>query len=90
MKLNRVSANDRFNYSSLSKNGGQKRLRQSDHYDWRVNVTNDYWTASLEVGSENQGMNVIFDTSTDWLALQGELCDNCSVNKFYSSASSTS
>jgi len=35
-------------------------------------------------------MNVIFDTSTDWLALQGSQCANCRGNKFDSAASATS
>lgn len=34
-------------------------------------------------------MNVIMDTSSDWLALVGQECSNCKGNKLDTSASST-
>ena len=75
-----------FNYSSIlqaKESAESHHLRQqADSRKWKVNVSNDFWTGSLFVGSTQKQMNVIFDTSSDWLALQGKECNECKGNKF--------
>ena len=56
---------------------------------WNINSEREFWTGPLEVGSNGQVMEVIFDTSTDWLALQGIDCEKCEGNTYNSSRSTT-
>lgn len=47
------------------------------------------WTGKLFIGAKEEPMNVLFDTASDWLMLQGKDCRNCEGNPFDIKSSSS-
>ena len=41
------------------------------------------------MGSQKDSVDVIFDTASDWLSVEGNLCTNCEGNTFSVTESST-
>ena len=46
------------------------------------NHLNMVYTGSIWAGSQNQRLEVVFDTGSDWLVLETDLCSNC-IAPFY-------
>ena len=46
------------------------------------------WTGTVYMGSQKTPMDVIFDTASDWLSVEGELCDTCEGDVYQISDSS--
>lgn len=53
-------------------------------------VDGTMWTGSVLMGSNKQEMRVIFDTASDWLAVEGDSCSSCEGEVFAASQSVTS
>ena len=75
-------------------NGRGKLLKQSaaaKNLNWNILADNasHFWTGQLFVGSQATEIEVIFDTSSDWLALEGQDCLACGTN-FFNATDSTS
>ena len=59
----------------------KKRLGVND----QVSITNysdQLFYGSLYLGTQNFEVNVIFDTSYDWLLIEGENCQTCTGKKY--------
>ena len=57
-----------------------------------VKLTNfeDYaYTAPILMGSDNQPMEVVWDTGSDWLTVEGDFCSQCQGNTYWNGASTT-
>ena len=48
-----------------------------------------FWTGSLKVGSQGELIDVVFDTSSDWLAFEGSQCESCTGNTYNAAQSET-
>ena len=48
------------------------------------------WTGELYLGSQGHAMNVIFDSASDWLIIEGSECGTCEGNVYDISKSATS
>ena len=40
------------------------------------------WVGEILMGESFEPMNVVFDTGSDWLVVQGSTCDNCEGGKY--------
>ena len=58
-------------------------MRQSQPVDLQV------WVGELFLGSEKMPMSVVFDTSSDWLAVEDKSCDTCLDAPYEAAASAT-
>ena len=47
------------------------------------------WTGQILMGSQGDPIDVIFDTASDWLSVESNLCANCQGNTFTVSESTT-
>ena len=65
------------NFGSVSKRLGVNDQIQITNYSDLI------YYGSLYLGSENEEMNVMFDTSYDWLLIQGENCLTCPDGQRY-------
>lgn len=56
----------------------------ADAAKWRISAdkTSHFWTGKIAVGSNGTEMDVAFDTSSDWLALEGSECKTCTGDVF--------
>ena len=54
-----------------------------------LDADSHYWTGSLQVGQQGEELDVTFDTSSDWLAIEGSKCKECNGNTFDASQSET-
>ena len=43
------------------------------------------WVGQVLMGKSYFGMNVVFDTGSDWLVIQGSTCTNCNGTTFVAS-----
>jgi len=53
----------------------QKHRLEAGTERWKVENNGKIWTGSLYAGSERTKMTVQFDTSSDWLVLDGDVFD---------------
>jgi hypothetical protein len=49
-----------------------------------LNPARDVWTGMLLMGKTYTPMEVIFDTTSDWLCVEGFDCESCKGNTFNS------
>lgn len=71
-----------------SRNG--KRLQQAT--DPTINLVNEFNTmyhGPVFVGSDNQKMDVVYDTGSDWLVVEDTACETCYGTNFNTTTSST-
>ena len=58
-----------------------RRLGYNDRavltYDWEY-----LYKGSLFIGQSNEEVEVIYDTSSDWLVIEGQECNSCTGNGF--------
>jgi hypothetical protein len=47
------------------------------------------YVAKIYIGSNKQGLDVIYDTGSDYLVVQADDCSNCVSDKFIPSQSTT-
>jgi hypothetical protein len=51
--------------------------------------TSNFWTGKIYMGQQREEMNIVFDTTSDWLAIEGHLCEECTGNVFDTTKSET-
>jgi len=54
-----------------------------------LNLNDLSYQAKVYVGSDKQGLDVIYDTGSDYLVLQASDCSTCESDKFDSATSTT-
>jgi hypothetical protein len=47
----------------------------------------NFWTGLILMGLQQKPMNVVFDTGSDWLVVQGTNCTNCQGDLFNATSS---
>jgi hypothetical protein len=52
-----------------------------------TNYSDNIFYGNLYLGSENEPIATIFDTSYDWLLIEGENCNNCRGSPYHFSKS---
>ena len=52
--------------------------------NWKLvaDKTSHYFTGTLQMGSRRKEMDLVFDTTSDWLAVEGHNCQDCTGNVF--------
>ena len=68
---------------------GEDRGRLHKLGDGKGTLTNKdgtMWTGQIYMGG-NTKMDVVFDTGSDWLVMEGKTCSNCEGNKYNPSIS---
>jgi Eukaryotic aspartyl protease len=54
-----------------------------------TNLDDLTYVAKVYVGSDKQGLDVVYDTGSDYLVLQSSTCSTCVSDKFNPSTSTT-
>ena len=62
--------------------GGQKRRLGSDERTSLTNYRDTLYYGRLYMGEQYQEVQVIIDTSSDWLMVEGRECENCKENTY--------
>ena len=62
--------------------GGKKHKLGTDDQVKTTNYIDQLYYGALYVGTSDQEMQVIIDTSTDWLVIEGQDCLSCNENKY--------
>ena len=61
----------------------QKFKRATPDLNIDLSNMNDLsYVAKLYIGSNKQGLDVIYDTGSDYLVIQADTCDNCVSDRF--------
>jgi hypothetical protein len=42
-----------------------------------IQRVNTIYTGAIQMGFKSQPMDVVFDTGSDWLVLDGQACESC-------------
>ena len=72
----------------MSQKFGGKKRRLGINDDVRVqNYRNQMYYGAIYVGESDMEMQVIIDTSSDWLAIEGQDCLSCNENRYDSNTS---
>ena len=66
----------------LARQATNHRLQQTGSTKKLNTVDGTMWTGPLYMGSTNYSVDVIFDTASDWLTVEGQDCPNCEGNTY--------
>ena len=64
-------------------------LKDTFHKNELINYNNLYYTSKIYMGSEMQGINVIWDTGSDWFLVETDTCTNCKSPYFHQTESTS-
>ena len=72
-----------FGKSELAKQVERKKLGNSYLPVYSQDYQNGHvWTGKILFGEDTTAMNLVLDTASDWLIVQGSDCTNCKGNKY--------
>ena len=73
------------------KSGKNHPIVESDSKIDITNYINEQYTGSVYMGSAQEALDVIYDTGSDWLTVDTDLCSNCaSLDSTYFNTASSS
>lgn len=87
--INSVTSKPHLFQSSEFSNSTDDGETANLNWSLMADKTSHFWTGTLQMGTQKEAMDVIFDTSSDWLAVEGLYCEACTGNVFNPAQSDT-
>ena len=77
-------------FESMQSKRGHKLGQSTDSSKVLTSQDGTLWTGSIYMGTENKAMDVVFDTGSDWLLVEGSDCASCEGSVYDPSTSTAS